>query len=87
MWLSSNTSKQGSSHWHLSDLGDQTLPATVWSPLILRTAQNTLFNSLDDFISEIMVFTDVWKQRSPELTLQRDEMVYARIAQKECKRF
>lgn len=35
------------------------LPGAVWSPLILRTAQNTSFNSLDDFISEIMLFTEI----------------------------
>lgn len=63
------------------------LPGAVWSPLILRTAQNTSFNSLDDFISEIMLFTEIWKQRGPELALQRNEMVYARIVQKECRGF
>lgn len=51
----------------------------------LRTAQNISLNSLDDFISEIMLFTEIWKQRGPELTLPRVEMVYARIAQKECR--
>lgn len=59
----------------------------VWSPLILRTDQNTPFNSLDDFISEIMLFTEIWKHRSTELALQKDEMVYVRIAQKECRGF
>lgn len=44
---------------YISDCGDQDLPTAVWSPLILRTAQNTLFNSVDDFISEIMVFTEI----------------------------
>lgn len=44
---------------YISDCEDQNLPGAVWSPLIFRTAQNTSFNSLDDFISEIVLFTEI----------------------------